>query len=247
MRKKTVHFSVDDTIWLFNDLNSNNYKSAFEQPVLNFFQGLHQRYGLMVSFYCFMRQDWFELSNVTDAYRQEFSDNSFWCRFGFHAYDEQRRYAEVECKLAAADYAGVMEQLDRIVGGALDYWPRIHCYSANREALTAWQKQGLCGVLCPERAEIKVYDLDCKQRQQVNTKGVYLDKSTGLGFLATDIRIEETNCMAEVLLAKQHRPHLEIFTHEWALDRDNVKEKIEICCSMLERIGYQGGFYESGR
>lgn len=59
MRKKTVHFSVDDTIWLFNDLNSNNYKSAFEQPVLNFFQGLHQRYGLTVSFYCFMRQVWF--------------------------------------------------------------------------------------------------------------------------------------------------------------------------------------------
>lgn len=247
MKKKTVHFSVDDTIWLFNDLNSNGYESVFEQPVLKFFQGLHQRYGLTVSFYCFMRQDWFELSNVTDAYRQEFSDNDSWCKFGFHAYDEQRRYAETECNLAADDYAAVMEQLNRIVGGGLDSWPRIHCYSANIEALSAWQKQGLRGVLCSERSDLDAYGLDCKHRRQVNTKGVYFDRSMGLDFLATDMRIEETNCMVELLLAKQDQPHLEIFTHEWALDRDNIKEKIEICCSMLESFGYQGGFYGSDR
>ncbi len=50
---RTVHFSVDDTIWLFENLSRFGYGSIFEQPTLAFFKDLHDRFGLRVSFYCF--------------------------------------------------------------------------------------------------------------------------------------------------------------------------------------------------
>ena len=84
-RPRTAHLSVDDTIWLFKDLNEEEYTSAFEQPILGFFRTLHQKYGIAISFYCFEEQDWMRLSAVTDRYQQELAESSGWLRFGFHA------------------------------------------------------------------------------------------------------------------------------------------------------------------
>lgn len=244
MRNKTVHFSVDDTIWLFHDLNSNNYGSAFEQPTLAFFLELHQKYGTVISFYCFGEQDWMKLENVTDRYRYELEKNGDWLRFGFHAQNEHIRYAEVDARQAAADYADVTAQLRRITGANLDAYPRIHCYSANRPALEAMQGKGLRGVLCSESEEIIGYDLEENEAQRLRSVGIYSNKASGLTYLTTDIRIEETICMLEPILTRRNRRHLEVFTHEWALEREYVQEKIRICCSLLSRMGYQGSFWE---
>lgn len=244
MKNKTVHFSVDDTIWLFNDLNSNNYNSAFEQPILAFFLELHQKYGTVISLYCFGEQDWMKLENVTGRYRHELEENGQWLRFGFHARNENMRYAEADAQQAAVDYADVMAQLWRISGACLDVFPRIHCYSANRSALEAMQKKGLRGVLCSESEEIVSYDLEENEAQQLRSAGIYSNKSSGLTYLTTDIRIEESACMLESILERQNRRHLEVFTHEWALEREYVQEKIRICCSILSRMGYQGSFWK---
>lgn len=244
MRKKTVHFSVDDTIWLFNDLNSNNYGSAFEQPTLAFFRELHQRYGTAISFYCFGEQDWMKLENVTDRYREELEKNGEWIRFGFHARNENVRYAQADAQQAATDYADVKAQLWRIAGGNLDEYPRIHCYSANRPALEAMRGKGLRGVLCSESEDIVSYDLEENEAKRLRSVGVYSSKAFGLTYLATDIRIEETECMLEPILTKQNRQHLEVFTNEWALKREYIREKILICCSVLSRMGYRGSFWK---
>lgn len=240
---KTAHFSVDDAIWLFLGLRDWNYGSVFEQPVLSFFRDLHEKYGITVSFYCFMTQDGFDLKSVPDRYREELESNRAWCRFGFHAIDENTRYENVEPGQAAADYAAVMAELRRIAGEALDAYPRIHCYSASQAALLAMREQGLRGVLCPEMGGEDRYGLTARQRRTVDSRGVYVDAATGLSYLSTDIRVEETSCVMERITQRQNKGHLEIFTHEWALEQDHVQEKIVICCDLLKEFRYDGAFW----
>lgn len=243
-RPATIHFSVDDTIWLFKGLKEEGYISAFEQPVLAFFRKLHELYGVAVSFYCFAEHEDMHMAEVADTYSQEFSENSDWLRFGFHAQSEDTQYGDNTPECAAADYANLTAHLRRIVGTAIDAYPRIHCYSASQIALHAMQKEGLRGVLCPESGD-GGYCLSEKQLRKVKSKGVYVDKN-GLTYLDVDMRIEETECILSTLLKRRRRLHMEIFTHEWALDRERVRERILICCSMLHRLGYKGGFWGEG-
>lgn len=242
-KTKTAHFSVDDTIWLFKGLNEEGYKSAFEQPVLSLFQTLHQKYGIIVSFYCFMQQDWMNLQDVTNAYRDELSENSDWMRFGFHARNENVHYSDLPAETAGEDYYTVTEQLRRICGNVLDECPRIHCYSAHQGSLRKMKKYGLQGVLCAEKGIESCYGLTYEQKQLVDKSGIYLDKKDGITYISTDLRIEETGCMVETIQLGK-RSHLEIFTHEWALKRDHVQDKLELCAALLERMGYQGSLWE---
>ena len=43
-----VHFSVDDTIAIFENLTKVNYSSCFEEPTLKFLKSLNEKYGLKV-------------------------------------------------------------------------------------------------------------------------------------------------------------------------------------------------------
>ncbi len=243
LKGKTAHFSVDDTIWLFYGLRDWDYGSVYEQPVLGLFQRLHARYGITVSFYCFMTQDWMCLKDVPDKYRQELEANRDWCRFGFHALNENMNYAQTGPAQAAADYVAVMDELRRIAGGALDELPRLHSYAGSQMSLRAMAQHGLRGVLCPEEGWKDEYGLTGEHRRILNDKGVYRDAASGLTYLQTDIRLEETASVAEKISQLRDRRHLEIFTHEWALERDHVQEKLMLCGELLHQLGYRGAFW----
>ena len=241
---KTAHISVDDTIWLFYGLRDWDYGSVFEQPVLGLFHRLHERCGIAVSFYCFMRQDWMCLKDVPDKYREELEENRDWLRFGFHAIDENADYARTGPKQAAEDYRAVTAELRRIAGeSSLDLLPRIHKYAASQDCLLAMKEQGLRGVLTPEEGWKDSYGLSREHRAVLNDEGVYEDRTTGLTYLATDIRLEETASAAALISQLRDRQHLEVFTHEWALEREHMQEKLTLCCDLLHKFGYEGAFW----
>lgn len=242
MSRKTAHLSVDDTIWLFYGLRDWDYESVYEQPVLGLFRQLHETYGVSVSFYCFMRQDWMCLKDVPGKYREELERNGDWCRFGFHAIDENADYSRTGPEQAAEDYQAVTAELRRIAGSALDELPRIHKYAASQDSLLAMKEYGLRGVLCPEEGWKDSYGLTGEHRLLLNTAGFYSDPMNGLTYLATDIRLEETASVAEKISQLRDRKHIEVFTHEWALERDHVREKLTLCCELLHRFGYEGTF-----
>lgn len=83
---RQLHFSIDDTIKIFQDLTQNEkeYESIFENSILNFLWECHQKFGLKVSLYCYYEEGNFDLSTVPDTYREEFLKNSDWLQFGFH-------------------------------------------------------------------------------------------------------------------------------------------------------------------
>lgn len=237
-KHKTAHFSVDDTIWLFENLGHFGYQSIFEQPTLGFFKELHNEYGLKVSFYCFGSFQGLTLQDMTAAYRDEFSANSAWLRFGFHGWSDESRNMDV--KRAAADYEAVRDELIRIVGlNSLTDFCRLHCFSGSREAVAAMQKCCLKGLLCADDNRSNYY-LSAQQNWWLNFRGSYYDRALPMKFIKTDLRIEK---IEESFLRNfgSNKGHIEVFTHEWALDDEN-KRKIEMLCMRLRGLEYKWSF-----
>lgn len=235
---KTVHFSVDDTIWLFENLGHFHYSSIFEQPTLGFFNNLHKRFGLKVSFYCFGNFQGLSLSDMKDCYRAEFSSNSDWLRFGFHGLTDE---STPPCGGGAQqDYAAVKRELVRITGeDSLTDFCRLHCFFGSRDTIKAMQKLGLRGLLCADDRR-KNYYLSPLSNFILNMTGVYFDPTIRMQFLKTDLRIETSDMNACRNFSPGKR-HLEIFTHEWALNEES-KQKIEVICKKINVLGYRWVF-----
>lgn len=237
-KHKTAHFSVDDTIWLFENLGHFGYRSIFEQPTLAFFRKLHEEFGLKTSFYCFGSFQGLNLSDMTGAYRDEFLANSDWLRFGFHAGTDGSRYTQAA--QAAEDYLSVRDDLIRIVGeNSVTDFCRLHCFSGSKAAIKGMRKCGLRGLLCADDNRSNYYLSDTKNRR-LNLKGSYYDWSMPMMFLKTDLRVEtgEEAAFRDLITDKRH---IEAFTHEWALNEEN-KHKIEVLCRRLHTLGYEWAF-----
>ena len=89
--------SVDDNIIFLWDINKNKdtYKSIFENPYLAVYKKAHDLYGATVHlnlFYAFddmhdfkNKRGAFDLSMMTDKFKDEWIENSNWLRLSFHA------------------------------------------------------------------------------------------------------------------------------------------------------------------
>ena len=95
-------FTVDDCIRCFEDLNAHDYASIFENPYLALWKRAHDLYGSRVHINAFERSvdGAFDLSMMTDRYRDEFIRNSDWLSITFHSV-EDRAVKETFAELAA--------------------------------------------------------------------------------------------------------------------------------------------------
>jgi len=98
---KKAYFYIDDTIWVLRDITRQKPKTLFENPFMNMLKTAHDKYGLKVQLNLFYRTDSFygydefSLADVTDSYKDEFSANSDWLKFAFHALEEFPDYPHV--------------------------------------------------------------------------------------------------------------------------------------------------------
>ena len=98
---KKAYFYIDDTIWVLRDITRQKPATLFENPFMNMLKTAHDKYGLKVQLNLFYRTDSFygydefRLSDVTDAYKSEFEQNSDWLKFAFHAMEEFPDYPHV--------------------------------------------------------------------------------------------------------------------------------------------------------
>lgn len=112
MSKKT-YFFIDDVIWTLRDITRQKPNSIFDNPFMATLKEAHDKYGLKVQLNIFCRTDFFygndefTLSDMTDAYKQEWTDNSDWIKFGFHAKQEFPDYPYVN-----ATYEDVKSNFD---------------------------------------------------------------------------------------------------------------------------------------
>lgn len=247
---KFMHISLDDFITAFEDItnNENKYSSIFENDTFSYLKMLHDKYGAVISCYTYYESDnkEFDLSKCTDKFSKEFGENSDWLKFGFHTYNGSKNYEKTISTEAKSDYDKVLSELIRITGSdkCIDTVVRLQNFAGNEESVQAMinTSNGIEGLLGADDKR-RSYYLNDKKNSYLYTYDYY--EINGLDFFKTDLRMELIDDIDKSLdelnsnedLAEK-KDILIIFTHEWQLPNDGIKEKLEKCCKFARDNGY---------
>lgn len=244
-----VHYSIDDVVGVFEELTKKQPDSIFDLPFFAHLQHLHNKYGLVVSCYCFFRNGCFSLANCTRYYKTEFERNSSWLRFGFHGYAGCENYETLALDECICQYQKVICNLRDIVGEkSLDTFPRIHTFRASRDFLHYLADNdilSLKGVLAADDDRIS-YSLTFSENEELKHQGILIKDN--LCFLKTSQRFDGLGLHMQKKLFSHMGGYVILFTHEWLLYHPhNLKNKIKsvfikqlmnIACKYYSKKGY---------
>lgn len=247
--KNIFSLSFDDTILLFEDIKENNYDSIFQNTTLKWYKELHDKYGVVISCYCYYENNNFNLSQFPDKYKDEFKNNSDWLRFGFHTINGETDYQTGDI---VGDYVKTVQELERIVGeDSIDNVIRLQRFQGSYEGikkLTQLPDQPIVGLLTADDNR-KSYYLNSVDNFFIYNHDEIYDTDTELFFFSTDFRIEYVDNINFKLKEldndcwNNQTADLVVFSHEWALSMEN-KNKIEKVCKYAHDKKYRFSFFE---
>lgn len=216
MQNKIIHYSIDDTIHIFKQLTEKQPSSIFNLDMFSFLKRLHEKYGIVVSCYCFYQCEGFNLKECTRSYKNEFAANSSWLRFGFHGYSGSENYAEQNVHISSVQYLQVVTNLQKIVGeDSIDKCPRIHTFQSSRDFIL-WMFSNklfpISGLLAADDSRLS-YSLNSQQCLQLKEKGMLV--CNGVKYLNTTQRFDSLKPQKLKRLFRNMGGQQILFTHEW--------------------------------
>ncbi len=255
--------SLDDNILFLKDISDHaaGYKSIFDNPYLAFLREVHDAYGTKIHLNIYYQTEGFNLSQMTDRFRDEWRANSGWLRLSFHAlqnkpdnpyansgYDEVRR----DCELVKAEirrFAGE-EQFDHVT--------TLHWGAATLEGTRALRDcgyTGLAGYFNVEAEESPVsYYLDMDGRRHVHERFIWRDNKEGIIFSRIAIvinnhRLDRIVPYLNSLKVGTHKPgYIDLMIHEQYFHQDYVeyqpdyRQKVMTAVKWAAENGYQPAF-----
>lgn len=108
-----MHISFDDVYSCMADItqNADTYASVFDNSFFGDLKQFHEQYGAVFTLNCFMEASGYDISNVTDKYKTELSENSDWLKFAFHAKDSKTKYTSDSVDTLKTQYKNSLTQL----------------------------------------------------------------------------------------------------------------------------------------
>lgn len=192
--------SFDDTIWLFRDIafHADVYKSIFDNPFLAFLKQVHDTYGTKMHLNIYYQTDGFNLSQMTDKYKNEWKENSGWLRLSFHALqnDPDKPYIHAGYAEVKRDCERVMEQIRRFAGEELTGpVTTLHWGEATVDGCRALRDAGFIVQVGYFNVDDDLpsvsYYLDVEKRRHINKRYIWKDNQEGIIFVRSSIVI---NC-----------------------------------------------------
>jgi len=136
---KKAQFFIDDVIWLMGDLTKERPKSLFSHPFLALLKEANERYGVKTQLNLFFTTPSlhggapFDLTQMTDEYKDEWHSVSSWLKLAFHARAELPRYPYINVSYEEAknDFKAVTNEIKRFAGedslakGIVPHWAPI--------------------------------------------------------------------------------------------------------------------------
>ena len=130
MNSKLCHISIDDFVGALQDLSNINYSSLWQQPQFKYFYCLHKIFGAKFTLNIFEKTQKWDISDVTDRFKQELTDASSWLKFAYHGEDETNpKEKEINVDRFQQSYYKVNSNIIRIASKAsiskiyrLHYW-----------------------------------------------------------------------------------------------------------------------------
>lgn len=146
---KQYCFTVDDNLRCLQELSQGDYSSIFEYPYFAMYKRLHERFDLKVQLNLFYENPKFNLSEMSDRFKDEWKSNSDWLKMSFHSRLENfQPYIESGYDEVYEDCRAVNSEIVRFAGEeALAKTTTIHYCYATQEGLNALKDNGVKGLL----------------------------------------------------------------------------------------------------
>lgn len=271
--------SSDDNILFLADLHENRhrYHSIFDNPYLAVYKKAHDLYGAKVHlnlFYCFDRtaaayfreeRPDFDLSMMTDAYKEEFQANAHWLKFSFHARSEfpDKPYQFAAPETILADCHAVRSEVIRFAGeeAFCSDATTVHWGEANPACVSALRKLGhraFTGYFTLDESgkPIVSYYLPKEMVEHIGQRDFWMDREQDVLFAQID-RVTNIGPLSEIMAdleAITTHPHrggfVSIMIHEQYFHKDYVNHLADFEARVLEPArllwskGYRGTFLE---
>ena len=267
--EKHYRISSDDNILFLADITRGNYKSVFDHPYLSVYKKAHDLYGAMVQINLFYEYgeygasrfknppECFNLSMMTDKYKEEFRANSDWLKFAFHSKNEtERPYANADPETILADEAAVRREVLRFAGEECYSFSTTttHYGSGTKECVKALRNIGfkaLTGyfIIKGERPRVSYY-LDKERVEKVEGRDMWLDRETDMLMVRIDKVLNESSneLNLEYLDSLTRDPHrggfISIMIHEQYFYPNYIKyiENFEEIVLDAAKLLYERGY-----
>ena len=195
---KHYRLSLDDNIWFLKDLhlNSDVYKSIFENPYLSFLKQVHDTYGTKIHLNIYYETDGFNISQLSDKFKAEWKANSDWLHLSFHAWADKpdKPYLNSGYEKMKKDCDLVMEQIRRFAGtDVTGKETTLHWGEATVEGCRALRDAGFKCLPCDFNVDNDLppcsYYLDIEKRRHINKRLIWRDNREGIIFIRCAIII----------------------------------------------------------
>ena len=256
MSERFFCFTVDDNIRFFKEITERGYASIFEHPYLAMYKRLNERFGLKVQLNLFYRCDGFDLSMMSDAYKDEWAENADWLKLSFHSELENvRPYESSGYDEVKSHCESVHREILRFAGeSSLAKTTTVHYCVTTEQGLCALKDCGVCGLLglfgTPDAPRTS-YGLVTDYASRIREGEVVI--SNEISFSGIDIVL---NCFSKKDILYQlegliGRTSMRVMIHEQYFYADyfnyqpDFEEKLMATFEFLTKQNYKSEFFEN--
>ena len=185
--------------------------------------------------FCTYKHDSYSLDLVSDKYIDEFLDNTSWLKFGFHCYDELDQYEKVDGKTFNQMLNMFFRTIEFTTGQkSMPDKLRVHGFQGNEEVCKILYSKGVKTLFSSDDKR-KNYYLDESTNAELFNTGSFYDSKNDISFYKSCTRLENSDDIEREIwdCVKKRMRIIPVFTHEWQMDKGEIREKFELCC----RIG----------
>jgi hypothetical protein len=257
--------SLDDNILFLKDIseNSNRYKSIFDNSYLGFLKQVHDKYGTKIHLNIYYETDGFNLSQLTDKYKEEWKANSGWLRLSFHAYanDPDKPYLNASYEKVRSDCEKVNNEIRRFAGEEVNGpVTTLHWGEATVEGCRGLRDAGYKCLPCDFNVDNNLppcsFYLDVDQRRHINKRLIWKDNKEDLIFVRCTIIIDtkKLNAIVPFLDNVKKDPHMsayvDLLIHEqyfhpsYRAYQPDYREKVLTAVKWAVDNGYSPAFLE---
>lgn len=255
--------SSDDNILFLANITAHkdDYTSIFDDPYLAVYKKAHDLYGAKVHlnlFYAFDREAAshfsgeradFDLSMVTDKFKEEWRANADWLKLAFHSRTEfpAAPYRHGDAATVTADYEAVRREILRFAGEETfsSDVTTVHFGAANEEVLRALRALGIKGLagyfeINKDGSPLVAYHTASPLTEHVGERDFWRDTALGITFGRIDLVLNLRSfddMMAELerILAHPHRSgFVSLMIHEQYFYKDYKRHLPDFEARVLE-------------
>ena len=263
--------SSDDNIIFLADINEHKdeYSSIFDNPYLSVYKKAQDRYGAKVHlnlFYEFedvsrsyfsTERQYFNLSMMTDKFKEEFRANSDWLKFSFHGKGEfpMEPYKYADGETVRTDAEKVIAEVIRFAGEEiLSGCTTVHFGEANEEGVRALRQMGyraMTGYFMTEGAPVAYY-APKELIQHIYNRDFWKDTKTDVLFGRIDAvlnykdRAAHVQTVRDAVESPTRGGFLSVMIHEQYFYPDykyylaDFEDRVLEACRILTEYGYEG-------